>query len=83
MTNRLVLLCEFYLIFPLILVEAEDTSSDDDQNVFVSVHPMLLVENEVNFIAVSPGLSSNFQHNADNLKLESNINGDKGMLQMS
>ncbi|KAK2723570.1 zinc finger protein 391-like isoform X2 [Artemia franciscana] len=57
--------------------EAEDTSSDDDQNVFVSVHPMLLVENEVNFIAVSPGLSSNFPHNADNLKLESNINGDK------
>ena len=80
MTNWIVSLWEFYLIFTLIFLDAENTSPNDDQNIFVKAHPILLMENEVNLFAVSPGISSNFQHNADYIKLESNIEGDKGML---
>ena len=73
------MLCVFILCLLWFFVEAEDTSSNDDTNIFVSVHPMLFMENEVDFTDVSPGISADSQHDAEYLKLESNIDGDKGM----
>ncbi|KAK2723520.1 hypothetical protein QYM36_002004 [Artemia franciscana] len=74
------LLIDFALLHDLVIGgKAEDTSSNDDTNIFVSVHPMLFMENEVDFTDVSPGISADSQHDAEYLKLESNIDGDKGL----
>jgi len=68
------------LIFTLTFAEAEDISPNDDKNFFGSKQSMLCIENEANLFAVSPGVSGDFKHNGDHLKLESNIDLYEGML---
>ena len=72
------------MIFILIFIEAEDTSSNDNKNIPASTHPNLFTENEANVFAVYPDISADCQDNADHLKLELNIDGEfnKGMIQM-
>ena len=62
------------------VLETEDTSSNDDKDIFGSTHPMLFTEQEADFFTVSSYISVDCQHNADCLKQESNNDGDKGTL---
>jgi hypothetical protein len=81
-TNQLVLYWVFYLIFTLNFVETEDTSSSEDEDIFGSTHPTLLMKHEAKLFAVSSGISGDCQHYSNHVKLESNIDEDEGMLQI-
>ena len=61
-------------------LETEDTSSNDDKDIFGSTHPMLFTEQEANLFTFS---SDDCQHNSCYLKQESNNDGEKCMLQIS
>ncbi|KAK2724013.1 hypothetical protein QYM36_002378 [Artemia franciscana] len=60
--------------------EAQDTSSNEDKDIFGSTQPMLLMKHEAKFFAISPGISGNCQHNAKHVKLESSIDGNEVLL---
>ncbi|KAK2724010.1 hypothetical protein QYM36_002375 [Artemia franciscana] len=60
--------------------EVEDTSSNEDKDIFGSTHPMLFMKHEAKPFAISPGISGNCQQNANHVKLEPNIAGDEVLL---
>ena len=71
-----------YYVYSDFFVEAEDTSSNDDKDIFGSTYSMLLMKHETSLFVVAPDISTDCKLSADQLKLEANIDEDKGMLQI-
>ena len=73
------ILFNFYSNF----LEAQDTSSKEDTDIFGSTQTMLLMKHEAKNFAISPSIPGNCHYIANHDKLEPNIDGDEGMLQIS
>ena len=73
-------ICCFYLLY--FFVETDNISSNDGKDIFGNAYPMLLMKQEENLFAVSPGISGDFKNNTDYPKLELNTEEDEGMLQI-
>ncbi|KAK2708123.1 hypothetical protein QYM36_013889 [Artemia franciscana] len=57
--------------------ELGDTSSNDNEDIFGSPHPILFMELEANLSAISPGISENYKLDANHIKPEASFDIDK------